>query len=132
MLTNGGKKQTSGYNTAHQIIGLVLFSLLAIQALGGLIHHLLFRRGRKTIIGKVHMVLGIGLLILGIVNVPLGLNLAGDSNYNKYYIIVVSILGALFLALRFWAIWKDRKSAKREASEKGVLRRGSSSEEAVM
>ncbi|KAI4722485.1 CBD9-like protein [Aureobasidium sp. EXF-10727] len=122
----------SGYNTAHQIIGLVLFSLLAIQALGGLIHHLLFRRGHKTIIGKVHMFLGIGLIILGIVNVPLGLNLAGDSNYNKYYIIVVCILGALFLALRFWALWRDRKSAKREGSEKGVLRRGSSSEEAVM
>ncbi|KAI4745550.1 CBD9-like protein, partial [Aureobasidium sp. EXF-8845] len=59
---------TSGYNTAHQIIGLVVFSLLAVQALGGLIHHLLFRRGHKTIIGKVHMVLGISLMILGIVN----------------------------------------------------------------
>lgn len=78
------------------------------------------------------MVLGICLLILGIVNVPLGLNLAGDSKYNKYYIIVVAILGALFLALRFWAIWRDRKSVKRAGSEKGVLRRGSSSEEGVM
>ena len=124
-------KQT-GYNTAHQIIGLVLFAALAVQALGGLIHHLLFRRGHKTIIGKVHMVLGICLLILGIVNVPLGLNLAGDSNYNKYYIIVVAILGALFLALRVWAIWRNRKSVKRAGSEKGVLRRGSSSEEGVM
>ncbi|KAI4748400.1 CBD9-like protein [Aureobasidium sp. EXF-12298] len=123
---------TSGYNTSHQIIGLVLFALLTVQALGGLIHHLLFRRGHKTIIGKVHMVLGIGLLILGIVNVPLGLNLAGDSNYNYIYIIIVSILGAIFLALRFWALWRDRKSAKRAGSEKGVLRRGSSSEEAVM
>ncbi|TIA16481.1 CBD9-like protein [Aureobasidium pullulans] len=90
---------TRNYNSAHQIIGLVLFSLLAIQALGGLLHHLLFRRGKNSIIGKVHMILGIGLLILGIVNAPLGLNLAGDSKYNKYYIIVVAILGALFLAL---------------------------------
>lgn len=130
-LLTGILKQTS-YNTAHQIIGLVLFALLAVQALGGLIHHLLFRRGNKTIIGKVHMVLGIGLLILGIVNTPLGLNLAGDSHYNKYYIIVVAILGALFLALRFWAFWRNRKSAKRAGSEKGVLRRGSSSEEGVM
>lgn len=78
------------------------------------------------------MVLGTGLLILGIVNVPLGLNLAGDSNYNYIYIIIVSILGAIFLALRFWALWRDRKSANRAGSEKGVLRRGSSSEEAVM
>jgi hypothetical protein len=78
------------------------------------------------------MVLGIGLLVLGIVNVPLGLNLARDSNYNYIYIIIVSILGALFLALRFWAFWRDRKLAKREGSEKGVLRRGSSSEEGAM
>ncbi|KAI5235959.1 CBD9-like protein [Aureobasidium subglaciale] len=122
----------NNYNSAHQIIGLVLFSLLAIQAIGGLLHHILFRRGTKTPLGKVHMILGIGLLILGIVNAPLGLNLAGDSKYNKYYIIVVAILGALFLALRAWAVWRDRKAAKREGSEKGVLRRGSSSEEAVM
>ncbi|CAD0055294.1 unnamed protein product, partial [Aureobasidium pullulans] len=113
------------------IIGLVLFSLLAVQALGGLLHHLLFRRGKNSIIGKVHMVLGIGLLILGIVNAPLGLNLAGDSKYNKYYIIVVAILGALFLALRAWAVVRNRKISKREGSEKGVLRRGSSSEEGV-
>jgi hypothetical protein len=78
------------------------------------------------------MVLGICLMILGIVNVPLGLNIAGESNYNKAYIIVVAILGALFLALRFWAIWRDRKSAKRAGSEKGVLRRGSSSESGVI
>jgi hypothetical protein len=71
-------------------------------------------------------------MILGIVNVPLGLNIAGESNYNKAYIIVVAILGALFLALRFWAIWRDRKSAKRAGSEKGVLRRGSSSESGVI
>ncbi|KAK6005245.1 hypothetical protein QM012_008024 [Aureobasidium pullulans] len=119
------------YNTPHQIIGLVVFSLLAVQALGGLIHHLLFRRGHKTIIGKVHMVLGICLLILGIVNVPLGLNMSGDSNYNTAYIIVVAILGAIFLALRFWAQWRNRKMTKREGSEKGVLRRGSSSDEAA-
>ncbi|THW33188.1 CBD9-like protein, partial [Aureobasidium pullulans] len=122
---------TRNYNSAHQIIGLVLFSLLAIQALGGLLHHLLFRRGKNSIIGKVHMILGIGLLILGIVNAPLGLNLAGDSKYNKYYIIVVAILGALFLALRAWAVVRNRKISKREGSEKGVLRRGSSSEEGV-
>ncbi|KAI4737111.1 CBD9-like protein [Aureobasidium sp. EXF-12298] len=120
------------YKTAHQIIGLVLFALLAIQALGGLIHHLLFRRGHKTIIGKVHMFLGICLLILGIVNVPLGLNQSGDSNYNTAYIIVVAILGAIFLALRFFALWRDRRVTKREGSEKGVLRRGSSSDEAAV
>jgi hypothetical protein len=108
------------YNSAHQIIGLVLFSLLAIQALGGLIHHLMYKRtGKPTIIGKVHVVLGICLLILGIVNTPLGLNLAHDSHYNKYYIIVVSILGALFLAVRFWKIWDNRKKAKKGEAKEG-------------
>lgn len=121
-----------GYNTPHQIIGLVVFSLLAIQALGGLIHHLLFRRGHKTMIGKVHMFLGIALIILGIVNVPLGLNMSGDSNYNTAYIIVVAILGAIFLVLRFFALWRNRRAAKRQPSEKGILRRGSSSDEAAV
>jgi hypothetical protein len=78
------------------------------------------------------MFLGICLLILGIVNVPLGLNQSGDSNYNTAYIIVVAILGAIFLALRFFALWRDRRVTKREGSEKGVLRRGSSSDEAAV
>lgn len=129
LLTNCNQNK---YNAAHQIIGLVVFSLLAIQALGGLIHHLLFRRGHKTLIGKVHLVLGICLMILGIVNVPLGLNLAGDSNYNTAYIIVVAILGAIYLALRFFALWRDRRATKREGGEKGALRRGSSSDEAAV
>lgn len=120
--------QTSGYNSAHQIIGLVVFALLAFQALGGLLHHLLFRRGKKTIIGKIHMVLGFCLIILGIVNAPLGLNFAGDGNYNKYYIIVVCIVAALFLAARFYALWSDRCKAKRSGSEKGVLRESGSEE----
>jgi hypothetical protein len=64
-------------------------------------------------------------MILGIVNAPLGLNLAGDSRYNKWYIIVVVILGALFLAVRFWKMWDNRK--KSTLSEKNTAR-GSSSE----
>lgn len=78
------------------------------------------------------MFLGICLIILGIVNVPLGLNQSGDSNYNTAYIIVVAILGAIFLALRFFALWRDRRATKRAGSEKGVLRRGSSSDEAAV
>ena len=120
--------QTSGYNSAHQIIGLVVFALLAFQALGGLLHHILFRRGKKTIIGKVHMVLGFCLIILGIVNAPLGLNFAGDGNYNKYYIIVVCIVAAIFFVVRFYALWSDKRKATRSGSEKGVLRESGSEE----
>jgi hypothetical protein len=113
--------QFSSYNNAHQIIGFVLVGLLALQAIGGAIHHLIFRRTQKrSLVGKVHLVLGPCLLILGIVNVPLGLNLAGDSKYNTAYIIVVAILGALFLAARFWKAWHDRKKRRAEAAGKVV------------
>lgn len=48
----------------------------------------------------VHLILGPAAIVLGIVNVPLGLDLAQESRLNVTYGIVLAILTALFIMAR--------------------------------
>lgn len=119
---NASIKKTQGYHTTHQIIGIMIFVFATVQLLLGLVHHVMYRRTqRPTILGKIHLYLGPPVLILGIVNTPLGLNLAGDGRYNITYAIVVAILASLFFAARFGKVWNTR--AKRAEHEDDSWRR---------
>lgn len=65
------------YNTAHEIIGLILISFSVIQYTGGAVHHIIVKKtGYKSPIGKIHMYLGFCIIILAMINGGLGLRLA--------------------------------------------------------
>ncbi|KAG9568841.1 CBD9-like protein, partial [Aureobasidium melanogenum] len=65
--------RTKNYNTAHQIIGLIVFVGVAIQLILGTVHHVIYKRTRRsTKLGKIHLYLGPVVLVLGIINAPLG------------------------------------------------------------
>lgn len=97
--------------TAHQIIGLILFAGVAIQLLLGSIHHVIFKRTRKsTRLGKIHLYLGPMILVLGIVNAPLGLILGQQKQYNVPYAILVAVLAVLFCVARGYLFWSARLS----------------------
>lgn len=69
---------TRNFGTSHQVLGLLIFAALFAQAVLGLAHHRLYTRWRKeTAIGIVHRCLGPAVIVLGLVNGGLGLNLAG-------------------------------------------------------
>jgi hypothetical protein len=71
---------TRNFNTAHQVIGVLVFALLLVQAGLGLLQHRLFRRDKQeTIFGIVHRFLGPTVIILALVDGGLGLDLAGTS-----------------------------------------------------
>lgn len=77
-------KTTDQLNSYHPIIGLVLFGLVFFQPIGGLIHHYLYRRGKKsTIVALTHVWLGRILITLGMINGGLGLLLSGDSSTDE-------------------------------------------------
>ncbi|TIA60952.1 hypothetical protein D6C76_10235 [Aureobasidium pullulans] len=103
--------KTQTYMTAHQIIGLILFAGVAIQLLLGSIHHVIFKRTRKsTRLGKIHLYLGPMILVLGIVNAPLGLILGQQKQYNVPYAILVAVLAVLFCVARGYLFWSARLS----------------------
>jgi hypothetical protein len=61
-----------GFDEAHQILGLVVVSLLAFQVGGGVLHHLNFKKlGRRTVVSYAHMLLGRVVIWAGIVNAVL-------------------------------------------------------------
>jgi hypothetical protein len=72
-----GYNRSRNVNSAHQIIGIFIFLLVIVQFALGFVHHRIYKRQqRSTILGKVHLWLGPLVIVLGLINAPLGFNLA--------------------------------------------------------
>jgi len=104
--------KTQNYMTAHQIIGLIVFAGVAIQLLLGTVHHVIYKRTRRsTKLGNIHLYLGPAVLVLGIINAPLGTVVGQRSQYNIPYAVVVAVLAVLFFGARFY-LWRSTKQNK--------------------
>lgn len=84
----------------HPVIGMVVMGGLFFQPIVGLIHHWLYKaKGQPTILAYIHTYWGRALLILGIVNGGLGLDLADNTTGGKIaYSVVAGVLGLAWLA----------------------------------
>jgi hypothetical protein len=114
--------RTRRLGTGHQVLGLLVFAALFVQVGLGVAQHGIYRRTkRETMLGFVHRFLGPSIIILGLVNGGLGLDLAGESSrtrsqkyrrdeihadmqsgnshYTIPYGVVVAVIGVLFLAI---------------------------------
>ncbi|GAM89121.1 hypothetical protein ANO11243_071560 [Dothideomycetidae sp. 11243] len=88
-------------NHAHPIIGLVLLALLFFQPFFGHLHHILYkRRGRRTIVSHLHANTGRALILLGIINGGLGLQLAGATTKSMIaYGVLGGLVGVLYIVM---------------------------------
>lgn len=85
----------------HPIIGMVLLGVLFLQPFGGIAHHHLFKKhGGRTLISYLHIFLGRGAILLGILNGGFGLILADVNNmgYLAAYGVVAGVMGSAYLA----------------------------------
>ncbi|EPS45434.1 hypothetical protein H072_602 [Dactylellina haptotyla CBS 200.50] len=84
----------------HPIIGMVVMAGMFFQPVVGLIHHWLFKtRGKRTILAPLHANWGRALMILGIINGGLGLDLANNTKNGKIaYAVVAGVMGVAWLA----------------------------------
>jgi len=108
MATAGGIKVATLYNkskhfaSAHQIIGiLVLLALFAQLGLGILNHRSFKQTGKGTILGKIHRYLGPAIILLGIVNAPLGFVFAGNPHLCLPYLVVLVMFIIVYCVVRF-------------------------------
>lgn len=61
--------QTKNFNTAHQVIGIIVFIFILAQFTLGVVHHREFKKTQKpTKFAPIHVWLGRAAIILGIVN----------------------------------------------------------------
>lgn len=76
--------QSKNFDSAHQVIGLIIVAALVIQLGLGLVHHSMYARSKKpTPFGRIHFFLGPFIILLGIINGGVGINFAGkDRNFQ--------------------------------------------------
>ena len=61
--------QSKKFNSAHQVIGLILVAFAFVQATGGFIHHRIYKQTqRPTPIGVAHRYAGRIIILVGVVN----------------------------------------------------------------
>ncbi|KAL1865689.1 hypothetical protein Daus18300_007065 [Diaporthe australafricana] len=61
--------RTKSFNTAHQVIGIIVFIFILVQFTLGVLHHRVFKKTQKTTkFAPIHVWLGRAVIILGTVN----------------------------------------------------------------
>lgn len=81
------------WKQTHTKMGTIVVALMGLQPILGFAHHRYFRsHGKRGIISHVHIWFGRILMILGIINGGLGLQLASSS---KGYIIAYSVIAGI-------------------------------------
>ncbi|KAK0653133.1 hypothetical protein B0T16DRAFT_444171 [Cercophora newfieldiana] len=85
------------HNNAHTVLGTVVVAALLLQPFFGFIHHRLYLRTQKgSQWATLHVWYGRVLILLGIINGGLGLQLAsGSPVYSKAGMIAYSVLAGL-------------------------------------
>ncbi|KAK3047068.1 hypothetical protein LTR09_011493 [Extremus antarcticus] len=102
------------FNSAHQVIGiLLLIALFAQLGLGAYNHSIYKRTQQKTIFGKIHTYLGPISMLVGIINGYLGFRLAGAQMLAIPYSILVLVFAVIFLCIRGVSHFRRRKKAEK-------------------
>ncbi|KAI4105639.1 MAG: hypothetical protein L6R37_002627 [Teloschistes peruensis] len=98
------------FNSAHQLIGIVVVLLVLLQASLGSVHHRIFKtKQQPTIMGVIHRFLGPVLICVGIINGVLGFNLAVASHHNIGYAIIVLIVVIILFGAAFFQTRRRRR-----------------------
>lgn len=104
-------------NDYHPIIGLVLFSLVFIQAAGGFLAHFVYTKTKSSnVFGHAHRWLGRAIITLGIINGGLGLLLSEDGTRGQYiaYGVVAAVVWVAFVANAIMFELQGSKNSKGE------------------
>ncbi|RMZ04903.1 hypothetical protein D0860_06153 [Hortaea werneckii] len=108
-------QSTHSFTDAHVVIGLLLFASIWVLALGGLLHHLSFRKYRRpTFIGTAHAWSARTIITLAIINGGLGLALAGGHGVGAYaaYGIVTGVIWICWVGFTIISMRRESRDAK--------------------
>lgn len=99
----------------HQIIGTIIFILFLLQPILGLYQHTIYlRTGLRGIWAASHVWYGRFLIVTGIINGGLGLQLAANTSWGPKvaYIVVALFMLALYVAVQYVHHRRLRKGVK--------------------
>ncbi|ROV94566.1 hypothetical protein VMCG_08145 [Cytospora schulzeri] len=95
--------RSKNFNSAHQIIGLIVFIFLLGQFVVGFMHHREFKKTQKpTKLAPIHVWMGRLIIVLGIVNGFLGFPLARSPGYDYVLLgLVLAVTSVILFVLSF-------------------------------
>ncbi|KAI7786825.1 integral membrane protein [Diaporthe eres] len=107
--------RTKNFNTAHQVIGIIVFIFILAQFTLGFMHHRVFKKTQQTTkFAPIHIWLGRAAIILGIVNAFLGFPLALSPRHNYTLLGLVIAISSVILILLSMKLVCMRRRQRRE------------------
>ncbi|KAL7902245.1 hypothetical protein HDV63DRAFT_361144 [Trichoderma sp. SZMC 28014] len=107
------------FQQAHTRLGVILVCLISLQPIFGIIHHVNYlKHQRRGIFGHLHQWYGRSLMIIGIVNGGLGLQL-GDAptRYIIAYSVVAGVTSIIYVAsIVFGVLIRGRRDQPKDAN----------------
>lgn len=102
----------------------MIISLLFFQPILGLIHHVIFRRSeRRTLVCIAHIWFGRALILLGVINGGLGLQLSDNTVKGEIaYGVIAGVLFLLYVTIVVVADIRGRKGKLGETGEKVITK----------
>jgi hypothetical protein len=89
----------------HHKLGFAPPSALLLQAILGVVHHMLYKKkGTSNGINKVHVWLGRGTILLGFATAATGVRWAYDIFYIESRITYIALLAALIAVAGVWIV----------------------------
>ncbi|MCJ1396263.1 hypothetical protein MMC18_009152 [Xylographa bjoerkii] len=117
--------KSKSFNSAHQIIGIIVILALFFQAWLGWHHHRVYKRTERTTpYAPIHRYFGSFLILAGLANGAIGLTYAENNKYISAYLVVSLVLVALMAAWVFFKRWQVSRDKSYGILER---RRGGSS-----
>jgi hypothetical protein len=96
--------KSKNFNSAHQVLGILIFIALCAQLGLGIVHHRIFKRDKRpTIMGKIHLYLGPAAIIIGIINAPIGFVFGSNPHLCLPYTVILLLVLIGFISIRFFA-----------------------------
>ncbi|TVY84327.1 hypothetical protein LSUE1_G000987 [Lachnellula suecica] len=105
--------RTKGFNTAHQIIGIIVIMMMIGQFVLGFMHHRMYKKTQApTKLSPYHIWLGRVVIPAGIINGFLGFPLALVPKYDFALLALVLLLIIVLLPFAFWRYRRNIQKAK--------------------
>ncbi|KAK7752889.1 hypothetical protein SLS62_005232 [Diatrype stigma] len=104
-----------GFQSTHTKFGTVVVCLMALQPLGGWLHHRHYlQHARRGAVSHVHIWYGRALMVMGVVNGGLGIQLAsgGDARGKPLtigYSVAAAVVAVLYLGAKAFGTMRARR-----------------------
>ncbi|KAK3691965.1 hypothetical protein LTR37_018325 [Vermiconidia calcicola] len=110
--------RSKNFNSAHQVIGILLLVAFLSQLVLGLLNHRVFKREqRRTIMGKIHSYLGPAIVVFGLANGILGFTFANASFLAIPYFGLILVVAFIYTLIRGGCnFFRKRRADKKNGS----------------